>query len=97
MLIRGIQQLPPTPTINCNRHQAPQGYSYVLRNGVCVLIKNSTGQVAVAQAGVGFIQGTQQAATTIIPTASTVTTWLQSNKGLALLIGVGVYYFLTKK
>lgn len=96
---RSIQQsnIPPVLLINCDRHQAPHGYQYVLQNGLCVLVNSGTGQVVHAQSGVGYIDGTQVATASVLPSVSGVTNWLQNNKGLALVLAGAGLYFLTKK
>ena len=97
MIIPTNPNLPQNAIINCNRHQAPRGYQYIHKGGVCILVKRSTGFPVVSHAGTGFIEGTQYTTATALPSVSGVTNWIQNNKGLALVIGLGAAYLFTKK
>lgn len=86
----------PIPPINCNHHQAPHGYHYIDINGQCILIQSSTGMAVHAQSGNGVILGANQAVTSITALSSKITTWIQNNKGLSLVLGATAVYFFTK-
>lgn len=89
---------PSVSPVNCNRHQAPSGYQYILYNGQCVLVNRATGQPAITQAGQGTILTTASIVTnTLTSLPSTLNTWYQNNKTLALILAGTAIYFLTKK
>lgn len=77
---------------NCNRHQAPSGYKYLMQNGHCVLVQLSTGHVIPITS------------TAVLPSVDTQTgavinnvkTWIGNNKGLSLALAGVALYFLTK-
>lgn len=93
----------PLPPIKCGRHQAPNGYYYRLIAGKCMLWRKHPNTPLISptsQAGTGFIYQRPIATgglATGYDTVSNITDWVKNNKGLAALIGVGIYYALNKK
>lgn len=71
----------------CRNHQALPGYRFFLVNGVCRLVRLSTGEV--------LNMPTTSNDVLMSPTtsSSSIQNWISQNKGLAVVLGLATAYF----
>lgn len=96
----GIKPVPMpyiTPTLNCNRHQAPRGWKYLPENGYCVMTRLSDGYRMRTIAGSTLPQ-TATVGNVAAAAASDITSFIQANKQLLTILGIaGAAYYLGRK